>query len=216
MPVIAIAVAVILFIFYFFSRWRKGKLLLLASLSCWIIFTLPLGFIQPPATRCIVKKNSSSFMLETPIAPRVYKRDVSSATDFVKFDRDTNDFEVPDLSTPVIRRTRGTRPVIKPGRSPTNVEFASNYNEKQHYNLVVPIYSDIVYTIEVSRIRTIRSFKMHSHVQNALSCLSIFHKFVLANVWFYNVILEKIIHVRMVYVCINVTYSRDKLLNIHH
>jgi len=96
-------------------------------------------------------------MLETPIAPRVYKRDVLSVTDFIKFDQDVNDFEVADLSTPVIRRTRGTRPTIKPGRSPTNVEFASNYNEKQHYNLVVPIYSDIVYTIEVSgNPRTIR------------------------------------------------------------
>lgn len=149
-PCIA-AVCLIRFFFVFFFRWRKGKLLLLASLSCWIIFTLPLGFIQPPATRCIVKKNASTYMLETPMAPRVYKRDVSSVTDFVKYDQDLNDFEVPDLSTPVIRRTRGLRPRITAGRSPLDVKFASNYNEKQHYNLVMPIYSHIVYTIEVSR-----------------------------------------------------------------
>lgn len=142
---------------FFFFRWRKGKLLLLASLSCWIIFTLPLGFIQPPATRCIVKKNASTYMLETPMAPRVYKRDVSSVTDFVKYDQDLNDFEVPDLSTPVIRRTRGLRPKITAGRSPLDVKFASNYNEKQHYNLVMPIYSHIVYTIEVSRRRGMKS-----------------------------------------------------------
>lgn len=134
----------------FFVRWRKGKMLLLASLSCWIIFTLPLGFIQPPATRCIVKKNASTYMLETPMAPKVYKRDVSSVTDFIKYDQDINDFEVPDLSTPVIRRTRGVRPRFTAGRSPLDVKFASNYNEKQHYNLVMPIYSHIVYTIEVS------------------------------------------------------------------
>ncbi|CAH1711732.1 hypothetical protein AGLY_000918 [Aphis glycines] len=130
------------------DRWRKGKMLLLASLSCWIIFTLPLGFIQPPATRCIVKKNASTYMLETPMAPKVYKRDVSSVTDFIKYDQDINDFEVPDLSTPVIRRTRGVRPRFTAGRSPLDVKFASNYNEKQHYNLVMPIYSHIVYTIE--------------------------------------------------------------------
>lgn len=127
-------------------------MLLLASLSCWIIFTLPLGFIQPPATRCLVKKNDSIYMLETPMAPKVYKRDVSSVTDFIKYDEENiNDFEVPDLSTPVIRRTRGVRPRLTAGRSPLDVKFASNYNEKQHYNLVMPIYSHIVYTIEVSQ-----------------------------------------------------------------
>jgi len=135
---------------HLFGRWRKGKMLLLASLSCWIIFTLPLGFIQPPATRCIVKKNATTYMLETPMAPKLFKRDVSSVTDFIKYDQDINDFEVPDLSTPVIRRTRGVRPRLTAGLSPLDVKFASNYNEKQHYNLVMPIYSHIVYSIEVS------------------------------------------------------------------
>ncbi|XP_034936682.1 major facilitator superfamily domain-containing protein 6 isoform X2 [Chelonus insularis] len=41
------------------DRWQKGKLILLASLSCWIVFTLPLGFVQPPATSCIFKKNGT-------------------------------------------------------------------------------------------------------------------------------------------------------------
>lgn len=134
--------------------------MLLASLSCWIIFTLPLGFIQPPATRCIVKKNETTYMLETPIVSRaVYKRDVSYAmTDFVKYGEDIDDFEVPDLSTPVIRRTRGIRPRFTAGRSPLDVKFASNYNEKKHYNLVMPIYSHIVYTTEVSGTRNSRSF----------------------------------------------------------
>ncbi|KAK0158487.1 hypothetical protein PV328_009484 [Microctonus aethiopoides] len=47
------------------DRWQKGKLILLASLSCWIVFTLPLGFAQPPATSCIVEKNGT-FRLEVP------------------------------------------------------------------------------------------------------------------------------------------------------
>lgn len=133
-------------------RWRKGKLLLLASLSCWIIFTLPLGFIQPPATRCIVRKNETTYMLETPMAPRVYKRDVS-AVDLPEPDLSAPDLSASDLSAgPVIvRRTRGARPRLTAGRSPLDVKFASNYNEKKHYNLVMPIYSHIVYTIEVSR-----------------------------------------------------------------
>lgn len=51
-------------------------MLLLASLSCWIIFTLPLGFIQPPATSCLVKKNHTEYVLETPKVPRILKREV--------------------------------------------------------------------------------------------------------------------------------------------
>ncbi|KAJ8969657.1 hypothetical protein NQ314_001659 [Rhamnusium bicolor] len=31
------------------DRWQKGKILLLASLASWIIFTVPLGSIQPPS-----------------------------------------------------------------------------------------------------------------------------------------------------------------------
>lgn len=143
-------------------RWRKGKLLLLASLSCWIIFTLPLGFIQPPATRCIVRKNATTYMLETPMAPRVYKRDVSAA-DLSAADPPAADLSAPEMSASymsapdlsagpvIVRRTRGARPRLAAGRSPLDVKFASNYNEKKHYNLVMPIYSHIVYTVEVSR-----------------------------------------------------------------
>ncbi|KAL6257414.1 hypothetical protein P5V15_010986 [Pogonomyrmex californicus] len=44
------------------DRWQKGKLLLLASLSCWIIFTLPLGFIQPPPTSCMIRINDTPYL----------------------------------------------------------------------------------------------------------------------------------------------------------
>lgn len=47
------------------DRWQKGKLLLIASLCSWIIFTVPLGSIQPPATSCIEIKNSTA-ILKTP------------------------------------------------------------------------------------------------------------------------------------------------------
>ena len=49
-------------------------MLLLCSLSCWIIFTLPLGFIQPPVTSCIKLKNGS-WALQTPEVPRMLKRE---------------------------------------------------------------------------------------------------------------------------------------------
>lgn len=47
------------------DRWQKGKLLLLASLAAWIIFTVPLGSIQPPVTSCMETKNNT-FLLKTP------------------------------------------------------------------------------------------------------------------------------------------------------
>jgi len=58
-------------------RWQKGKLILLASLSCWIIFTLPLGFIQPPPTSCIVAKNDTLYLEASNREQRIAKRSVN-------------------------------------------------------------------------------------------------------------------------------------------
>jgi hypothetical protein len=43
------------------ERWRKGKLILLASLSCWLIFTLGVGFIKPPVHSCLMHNGSHIF-----------------------------------------------------------------------------------------------------------------------------------------------------------
>lgn len=51
-------------------------MLLLASLSAWILFTLPLGFIQPPATSCIERRNATDYELSIPQVPRILKRSV--------------------------------------------------------------------------------------------------------------------------------------------
>uniref|UniRef100_A0A1B0GL19 Major facilitator superfamily associated domain-containing protein n=2 Tax=Lutzomyia longipalpis TaxID=7200 RepID=A0A1B0GL19_LUTLO len=59
------------------DRCKKGKTLLLASLSCWILFTLPLGFIQPPATSCLERRNATDYELKVPQAPRILKRSIS-------------------------------------------------------------------------------------------------------------------------------------------
>ncbi|KAG8179907.1 hypothetical protein JTE90_006270 [Oedothorax gibbosus] len=36
------------------DRFRKGKIMLLFSLLSWIVFTLALAFIQPPASSCVI------------------------------------------------------------------------------------------------------------------------------------------------------------------
>lgn len=64
----------LLYFFSFVLRWQKGKLLLLASLSCWIIFTLPLGFVQPPPTSCMVRANETPYLEASNREQRIVKR----------------------------------------------------------------------------------------------------------------------------------------------
>ncbi|XP_016909766.2 major facilitator superfamily domain-containing protein 6 isoform X1 [Apis cerana] len=59
------------------DRWQKGKLIFLASLSCWIIFTLPLAFMQPPATSCMVRRNSTEWLEAPNPKTRIVKRSTS-------------------------------------------------------------------------------------------------------------------------------------------
>ncbi|XP_012143977.1 major facilitator superfamily domain-containing protein 6 jef [Megachile rotundata] len=56
------------------DRWQKGKLILLASISCWIIFTLPLAFMQPPATSCVVVRNRTAYLVSPNPKTRIVKR----------------------------------------------------------------------------------------------------------------------------------------------
>ncbi|VDM32789.1 unnamed protein product [Hydatigera taeniaeformis] len=52
------------------DRWKKGKLFLMISLLCWIVFTLGLGFVRPQPEGCLVSvsgtypKNSSIHPLD--------------------------------------------------------------------------------------------------------------------------------------------------------
>lgn len=74
-------------------------MLLLASLTSWIIFTLPLGFIQPPATSCIIRYNSTTYELKSPEMPvaRVHKRSINIMDDanlnILRFPRSTTSGE---------------------------------------------------------------------------------------------------------------------------
>lgn len=55
------------------GRCRQGKKLLLGSLACWILFTIPLSFIKPEPVNCI-ERNATGFVLTYTRA----KRDLSA------------------------------------------------------------------------------------------------------------------------------------------
>src|SRR6218665_155505 len=44
------------------ERWKKWKTVLLFSLFCWIVFTLALAFVQPPANACLVHNGTDIFV----------------------------------------------------------------------------------------------------------------------------------------------------------
>ncbi|EDS36875.1 conserved hypothetical protein [Culex quinquefasciatus] len=122
------------------DRCKKGKMLLLASLAAWIIFTLPLGFIQPPATSCIERKNATDFELRTPQVPRILKRSIDERmleeASFGKYTEPEDHFS---------RVERAARPIAAAGQSPLGVSYANNFNEKLHSDWVSPLFSSIVY-----------------------------------------------------------------------
>lgn len=86
--------------------------MLLASLSCWIIFTLPLGFVQPPPTSCMVKVNDTPYIEASSREQRAKRSmdldefyyhenkndylEVASNVVFERLRRDINDNEVFD------------------------------------------------------------------------------------------------------------------------
>lgn len=44
------------------ERWKKGKIILIGSLICWIVFTLGLGFIKPPVHSCLMHNETHIFL----------------------------------------------------------------------------------------------------------------------------------------------------------
>jgi MFS family permease len=116
------------------DKSKKGKALLLASMSAWIVFTLPLGFIQPPAEKCIVRYNESFYRLETPHAPRILKRSVDNLPELIE-----------ESNGEHLRYRREVRPYTEAGISPLGISYVNNYDPAKHSNLVSPLFSNIVY-----------------------------------------------------------------------
>lgn len=124
-------------------------MLLLASLTSWILFTLPIGFIQPPATSCVQAYNNTAFRLTDPqvTSPRIHKRSIgnedalSDLSDVLAAIDNNN-------SNDTLKRTRRDAPWVDAGISPIAVNYATNYNVKKHKNWVSPLFSSIVYTYD--------------------------------------------------------------------
>lgn len=116
-------------------------MLLLASLSAWIIFTLPLGFIQPPPTSCLVRRNDSNFVLKVPEkSAAMMKREVAAPW--------PEDAGALAAALEHARHVRSARPHAGTGISPVEVRYAQNYQQDLHRSWVVPIFSSIVYRTE--------------------------------------------------------------------
>lgn len=132
------------------DRLKKGKVLLLASIGCWIFFTLPIGFIQPAPTSCLEMKNDTYFELRTPRVPRRMKREAldESYNNYAAQLEESFSNVKGGLDT-YTRVTRAAKPPSVTGQSPVSVEYANNYDPKKNKGWVSPEYSSIVYKIEV-------------------------------------------------------------------
>ncbi|XP_060523861.1 major facilitator superfamily domain-containing protein 6 [Cylas formicarius] len=119
------------------DRWQKGKILMLASLASWIIFTVPLGSIQPPAISCMEFKNNT---------PKLTTPEGVMSKRSIDFEKQPQALSYESLTYD--RSTRSLKPYISAGKSPVNVNFASNYKEDEHKSWVQPIISSIVYRIQ--------------------------------------------------------------------
>ncbi|XP_050678637.1 major facilitator superfamily domain-containing protein 6 [Leptidea sinapis] len=99
------------------DRWHKGRTLLLASLGAWIVFTLPLSWVQPSAVACVQPVNGSAYSL---VAPRYDDDDAPGGA-------------------------RTFRPAARAG-SPLPVSDALNYDPTANADWVTPLHSFIVYS----------------------------------------------------------------------
>ena len=130
-------------------------MLLLASLSAWIIFTLPLGLIQPPATSCILKENNTFVLKTLPPPEHVYKREVDKGILSLLVDSDIHILRrsTRDTKTFLSRPSRASHSPKTAGQSPLDVQFASNYKESEHRYWVSPHFSSIVYRTQVRHLK---------------------------------------------------------------
>ncbi|XP_022242313.1 major facilitator superfamily domain-containing protein 6-like isoform X2 [Limulus polyphemus] len=151
------------------DRFRKGKIMLLFSLFCWIVFTLALNFIYPPPSSCVIYNDTHHLLY----APRthlekrsVYKSEmieISNLSDLAfniseeeVWSVSNYDGEKPYKQQILWRNRRATYkeerhkppPNVIVGLSPNDVQYTLNYNRKEHENYISPLNSSIVYRYE--------------------------------------------------------------------
>lgn len=97
------------------DRWRRGRTLLLCSLGAWILFTLPLSWVQPAAVACVRPLNRSAWALAPP------------------------DYDAAAGPPPAAARPPPGAP------SPLPVDGALNYEPALHSSWVTPLHSSMVF-----------------------------------------------------------------------
>lgn len=110
----------------FADRFRKGKILLLFSVFCWIVFTLALNFIHPSTSYCLTVYNRSTYTLQA-----------------AKFDIDQQGEEWDRLVRARLERT--PVPGLAPEIIEANRERITGYDKREHAGLVKPPWSTRVY-----------------------------------------------------------------------
>lgn len=113
------------------DKWRRGKEMLLFSLLCWIVFTLAIAFVQPPAHKCLTY-NGTHNLLEVPVgrtrrytkinAVSMYDRfyHTGSAHESIGNSGDINGSNIQHRIEDVSKYTTPNRAILSGGTSNTN------------------------------------------------------------------------------------------------
>lgn len=139
------------------DRFRKGKMMLLFSLFSWIIFTLALAFIHPPASSCVTF-NTTHHILYHPDAERSKRSanfDNYLAVNEIVMEADAEDNKTEEWE-PYQRYRRqkekynrhSSPPNYVIGKSPNSLEYTLNYDKEHHTSYISPPFSSIVYRWE--------------------------------------------------------------------
>lgn len=156
------------------DRFNKGKILLMASMFSWIVFTCAMAYIRPPATACVTF-NETHHILFTPysdesdndfemsITPQRRDRRASEEENLQSHDLNAI---LPDQNEDLIEhrakkrvkrgstnsRTNANRhrppPAHVIGKSPIPIDYTLNFNKDIHASYVSPPFSTVVYKWE--------------------------------------------------------------------
>lgn len=117
------------------ERYRKGKIFLIISIICWILFTLGVGFIKPPVKYCLVHNDTNIFLDSVvdysaikPIENKAPKNILISGGGSVISKRSADDSNYPDL---------GSIGLILKKRADTNDENGDdNDGDERHFKVL--------------------------------------------------------------------------------
>lgn len=144
------------------ERWKKGKMFLMASLFCWIVFTLGLGFVRPQPEGCLVSINGGNLRNSTQSDLRIfvpYREVPSGSIEAVEMSAYLSLSSKKKIGqSPLYLNTRklsnntnlATMTFDKNMHSTRMTDLGENpYHDPNHYprgSLVMPLFSTVVYT----------------------------------------------------------------------